>query len=118
MYGRGYSRILFEALSTNAGFFCRTNTTSNVVVCTTEEKERAECSARKPERAGIRDQKGSGSVRAYPVSTQNSGLLFHKSLLYRVPSQLRIGFHAHLFENPRTVGADRRDAKVRLVGDL
>lgn len=36
---RDYGRIVAEALSTRAGLSCRIDTTSNVVVCTTEGSE-------------------------------------------------------------------------------
>jgi hypothetical protein len=31
-----YSRLVLEALSTHLGFFCRIDTTSNIIICTTE----------------------------------------------------------------------------------
>ena len=31
-----YSRVVLEALSTHLGFFCRIDTTSNIIICTTE----------------------------------------------------------------------------------
>ena len=34
--GMTYSRVVLEALSTHLGFFCRIDTTSHVVICTTE----------------------------------------------------------------------------------
>src|SRR6267378_2024311 len=52
------------------------------------------------------------------LSIQTSTFLLLESVLYRVPGQLCIGLHAHLFENPCTVGADRRDAQVHRVCDL
>ena len=57
-------------------------------------------------------------IQAYLRSPQHPGLLIHESLLDCVPSQLRIRFHTHLFENPCTVGADRRDAQVCCTGNL
>lgn len=49
---------------------------------------------------------------------QGSTYLLHKSPLYRVPGQFRIGLHAHLIENPCPIGADRCDAQIHRVGDL
>src|SRR6267378_715350 len=39
-------------------------------------------------------------------------------VLDRVVSEVRIGFHSHLFQNARPVGADRLHRQVQLVGDL
>src|SRR6266513_700257 len=115
-----YNRVVVGALSTNAGFSCRIDTSSKVVVWTTRTRGISDCSARKPERAGIRDQKAAGLYRhiRFQLRSLNSTILLLESLSYHVPGQFRIGLHAHLFENPCTVGADRRDAQVRRAGDL
>ena len=60
---------MVATLSTHLGLCCRIDNTSTVVICTTEAEGHVEGSARKPETAGIRNQRVTGvdAHRPFPL---------------------------------------------------